>query len=637
MIHLPRFMLAAPSSGSGKTMITCGILQALKNRGLNPASFKCGPDYIDPMFHSKVIGAKSRNLDTFFADERTVRYLFARTASQGRRTSQKETYDMRGKQVPSQGGFLTPGISVFEGVMGIYDGLGGTSAKASSYDLAAVTDTPVILVVNARGMSLSVIPLIHGYVDYQKQLGKEVIRGVILNQTTKMTCMLLKEQIEAQTGICVYGYVPQLADCVVESRHLGLVTPDEIRDLRQRIERLGAELEQCLDMEGILTLADSAADYQDRELRMPEAAAKFCGVFGAGGPEAGAAAGTWRPEAEGCSQNEAGAAVGAPRPEPEECFQNEKNTSSVPRVRIAVAMDEAFCFYYQDNLDLLELMGAEIVPFSPLHDKKLPDRTDGLLLGGGYPELYAKALSENTAMKAQIRDRIEEGMPYLAECGGFMYLHETMEDMEGNAYPMCGCIEGEAYRTPKLSRFGYITLEVAEGGKTSLASGQKKAAEGGKTSLATEQKEAVEGGKTSLATEQKEVAEDGKTLSAPEQKETACEHNAGKKTGDTAGDANRSGLFFAERQTIPIPAISANSAMHLLLAEGQTIRAHEFHYFDSTNPGSSCTAKKPTGSRQWSCIHGTDRSMAGYPHLYYWSNPEFAYRFLEKVREQKNL
>lgn len=461
MVHLPRIMLAAPASGSGKTMITCGLLQALKNRGLEPASFKCGPDYIDPMFHSKVIGAKSRNLDTFFTDKDVVRYLFARTASQA-------------------------GISVLEGVMGIFDGLGGTSVQASSYELAMVTDTPVILVVNARGMSLSVIPLILGYLEYQKRFGKPMIRGIILNQMTKMTYLMLKDQIEEQTGVRLFGYVPKLPDCVIESRHLGLVTPDEISDLRQKLEHLSEELEQCLDMEGILSLAEEAGDYREEELLLPEAAGQFC----------------------------------------------TKSTGYHPR--IAVAMDEAFCFYYQDNLDLLEMMGAELLTFSPLHDRKLPEGTDGLILGGGYPELYARELSENTEMKHQIKAALESGMPYLAECGGFMYLHESMEDMEGQPWPMCGCICGKSCHTPRLSRFGYITLQ------------------------------------TDSETEQ-------------------------------------------------------------LLPRGQVIRGHEFHYFDSTSPGRSYQAKKPSGKRQWECIHGTKKSAAGYPHLYYWSNPEFAYRFLQKA------
>ena len=195
MLHLPRFMLAAPSSGSGKTMLTCGILQALKNRGCAPASYKCGPDYIDPMFHSRVLGTPSRNLDTFFTGEKTTRYLFANSAKHA-------------------------GISVMEGVMGLYDGVGGITDQASAYDLARVTDTPVILIVNAKGMSLSLIPFLKGFVDYQRADGR-VIQGVILNRATKMTSMLLKEKIEQETGLKLIGYVPELVACRVESRQLG--------------------------------------------------------------------------------------------------------------------------------------------------------------------------------------------------------------------------------------------------------------------------------------------------------------------------------------------------------------------------------------------------------------------------------
>lgn len=519
MIHLPRVMLAAPSSGSGKTMITCGILQALKSRNLEPASFKCGPDYIDPMFHSKVIGAKSRNLDTFFTEESVTRHLFARTASQA-------------------------GVSVLEGVMGIYDGLGGTSVKASSYDLAAVTDTPVILIVNARGMSLSVIPMILGYLEYQKQFKKRMIRGVILNQMTKMTYLLLKEQIEKQTGVRLFGYVPKLSDCTIESRHLGLVTPDEITDLKQRLERLSCELEQCLDLDGILALAEEAADYEEDVLQAPACVRNLV-----------------QADREVCGEDGSGVGRGC-------------ETPGSAGVRIAVAMDEAFCFYYQDNLDLLEQMGAELVFFSPLHDPGLPGHTDGLIIGGGYPELYAKRLSENTSMKEQICRALKGGMPYLAECGGFMYLHERMEDMEGNAYPMCGCIAGESYRTPKLSRFGYITL-----------------------------------------TANQETADDGSCRELPDER---------KRTG---------GRTQTPGETDGGPRIPDVLPGGQLLGPGEGIRGHEFHYFDSTNPGGSYTAKKPNGKRQWACIHGNGHSAAGYPHLYYWSNPAFAARFLRQAEQ----
>jgi len=512
MQHLPRIMLAAPSSGSGKTMITCGILEAFCRRGLNPASFKCGPDYIDPMFHSRVIGTPSRNLDTFFTESPLTRYLFAKTAKNA-------------------------GISVLEGVMGFYDGLGGISEKASSYDLAAVTDTPVILVVNARGMSLSVIPLIQGYLNYQEQYGREVIRGVILNQTTKMTCLLLKEEIEKQTGVRVYGYVPRMDDAAVESRHLGLVTPGEIADLKVRLARLGEELEQCLDLDGIIALAQEASDFADEELALPECVRAY-------------------------AENQKSSGIIAESDEETShmdgiVFQKKHDArSEYSAPRIAVAQDEAFCFYYQDNLDLMELLGATLVPFSPLKDTALPEQISGLILGGGYPELYARQLSENRSMLQSIRAAIADGLPYLAECGGFMYLHETMEDMEGTAWPMCGCIQGKSYRTKKLGRFGYISLSLS-------------------TADCREKQEQMD------SNEDMRI----KTQSVP-------------------------GFLYS----------------------GETIRAHEFHYFDSTDPGSAYVAEKPNGKRTWNCTHVTDHSAAGYPHLYYWSNPEFAVRFLHSAK-----
>lgn len=461
MISIPRFMLAAPSSGSGKTMLTCGMLELLKKKGYRPAAYKCGPDYIDPMFHTKVLGTPSRNLDPFFTEKAVTRRLFARSAKDA-------------------------GICVMEGVMGVYDGLGGITKEASSYDLAKMTETPIILVVNAKGMSLSVIPLLKGFLDYQDPDGK-VIRGVILNRTTKMTAALLKPSIEAQTGLKVVGYVPALDACRIESRHLGLVLPEEIQDLRQRVSDLADELEHCINIPALLELAGEAPKYEDAEQELPD---------------------TGREAAE---------------------FLQKQRKHPEQNIRIAVAKDEAFCFYYQDNLELLEFLGAELVPFSPIHDKKLPERISGMILGGGYPELYAKQLFENERMRTEIRNCLQENLPCLAECGGFMYLHETMEDMQNQEYPMVGAVPGKAYRTTKLGRFGYITLHAGE---------------------------------------------------------------------------------------------------HQLLSVDQTIRGHEFHYFDSTETGSDYTAEKPITGRSWKCIHGTKQSAYGFPHLYYWSNPQFAAQFL---------
>ena len=454
-MKIPRILLAAGSSGSGKTLITCGLLEALVERGLKTASFKRGPDYIDPMFHSRVIGTKSRNLDTFFTVPEVTKYLLTRNARDCE-------------------------VAVMEGVMGFYDGVAGTTTRASAYDLAKVTDTPVILIVNSRGMSVSLAAYVKGFLEYKKD---SHIKGVIFNQMSPMLYPRMKKLLEEELGVVVLGYVPKVEDCVIESRHLGLVLPDEIPELKDRLHKLAGVLEETLDIDRILELAGEAPDLLDAK---PESVTDF--------------------------------------------------RLSEP-VRIGVAEDEAFCFFYADNFRLLGEMGAEIVPFSPMEDKQLPDDLDGLLLYGGYPELIGKKLEQNTTMKDMIREKLKAGMPCMAECGGFMYLHEEMEGMDGNFYQMAGVIPGKAYRTPKLSRFGYVTLT------------QKKPALG---------------------------MED-----------------------------------FGE------------------------IPAHEFHYFDSENCGEDFHAAKPESKRGWDCIHGTDTMLAGFPHLYYYGNPEVPKAFLKKCLAYK--
>lgn len=459
----PRFLLSAGASGSGKTMITCGILAALRKRGKRVSSFKCGPDYIDPMFHSRVLKAKSRNLDTFFTDRETTRYLFAQGA---------EGTD----------------ISVMEGVMGYYDGLGGISTKASASDLADVTDTPVVLIVNTKGMSLSVAAYIKGFLEYEAY---PHIKGVIFNQMSPMLYPRMKKVVEEQLNVRVYGYVPVLKDLTLDSRHLGLVLPEEVEDLEKKFSLLADTLEQTLDLDGLISIAEEAPEIENQ-----------------------------------CPEN----------------IENYLKSQEAQKIReekpvIAVAKDEAFCFIYEDNLKLLRELGAELVPFSPLHDKKLPEGTKGLLLYGGYPELYAKELEENAPMRQEIQDALNQGMPCLAECGGFMYLHETMEDLKGNAYQGTGNISGRAFYTGKLTRFGYVELSARKEG---------------------------------------------------------------------------------------------------VLGAGKTpIRAHEFHYFDSTSCGGDFVAKKPGSSRNWNCIHGTGKSLWGFPHLYYHACPQVAEGFLKACLERE--
>ncbi len=382
-MKIPRILLAAGASGSGKTLITCGLLQVLANRGIPTASFKCGPDYIDPMFHSRVIGTKSRNLDTFFTSPEITRYLLGKNARDCR-------------------------IAVMEGVMGYYDGVGGTTSRASAYDLASVTDTPVILIVNSRGMSVSLAAYVKGFLEYKSD---SRIRGVILNQMSPMLYPRMKALLEKELGIAVLGYVPKVEDCVIESRHLGLVMPDEIPKLKERLKKLAGILEETLDMEGILRLAESAPEL----------------------------------DADG-------------QPKGLSDFSCRKGKNAAP-VRIGAARDEAFCFFYEDNFQLLKEMGAELVFFSPMHDKGLPENLDGLLLYGGYPELNGPVLEKNVSMRREIAEKIGGGMPCMAECGGFMYLHQEMEGMDGEIYRMAGVIPGRVFRTPRLARFGYVTLK----------------------------------------------------------------------------------------------------------------------------------------------------------------------------------
>lgn len=475
-MNMPRILLGAAASGSGKTMITCGILQALVNRGLSVSSFKCGPDYIDPMFHTTVIGTRSRNLDTFFTGENLTNYLFAKNAS-------------------------GTDISVMEGVMGYYDGLGGISTEASAYDLARVTRTPAVLIVNTKGMSLSVLAQIKGFLEYREH---SQIQGVILNQMSPMIYQEVRQLIEEQLPVKVYGYVPVMKDFVLESRHLGLVMPEEVEGLSRKVKGLAAVMEETLNMDGLIRLAQTAPEPVYTKPEVPH-------IF-------------QEPQTD---------------QEPHVSGEFQVSHQKAAVITIAVARDSAFCFYYQDNLDLLKEMGAELVEFSPIKDSHLPENADGLLLGGGYPELFARELSENTSMLESIRQAIGRGMPVMAECGGFMYLHNRMEGMDGVSYPMAGVIDGEVYRTEKLGRFGYIEL--------------------------TADKDQMAG------------------------------------------------------------------------AAGETVRGHEFHYFDSTSCGGSFLARKPLRKRSWNCIHGTDTMTAGFPHLHYYSNMNVPFGFVRKCGEFRKI
>lgn len=458
----PRIMLAAPKSGSGKTLLTCGLLEVLRRRGLNPIACKCGPDYIDPMFHRYVLGIPGRNLDSFFLPAEGVRKVLVDA--------------VREEQA---------GIAVLEGVMGYYDGLGGTETSASSWEIAEITDTPAILVLDCKGASLSAAAMASGFLHFRK---KSHIAGVILNRVSSMYYERLAAAVEEASGLPVLGYLPESEEYRMESRHLGLFLPGEIDRLRERIGRLADQMEKSIAVDRVLEVAgmlplrieNKEKEKAENESMEAESIAKF------------------------------------------PACQEQKVTS---RVRIGVARDEAFCFYYQENFRLLEQMGAELVYFSPLRDKKIPDRVDGLLFGGGYPENYARELAKNAAMRESIRRSIAAGMPFLAECGGFLYLHRTLEGSDGKHWEMAGVYPFDAYRTNRLRRFGYVRL---------------------------------------------------------------------------------------------------------LTSSGQEIHGHEFHYWESEDPGTDWEAVKPTGNRSWRCIHEKGGQIGGFPHLYYASCPDFLRKWLDE-------
>lgn len=485
-MKINRFMIAAPKSGSGKTMITCALLQLLKDSGKNVLSYKCGPDYIDPMFHKKVLGVPSKNLDTFFTDEKTTVQLFLDERADG-------------------------DFAVLEGVMGLYDGLGGIYEQGSSYHLAKVTQTPIILVVDAKGMGKSVLALIAGFLQYDTH---HLIKGVLLNRMSKGYYDIIKPLIEKELSVKVVGYFPEQKDIGLSSRHLGLVMPNELSDIKKQLNETADRLKKTIDMDLFIDIAEAADEISD---------------------------------SESADEDKRQTLKNA---EPMR-IQDQNNT-----VNIAVAMDEAFCFYYEDNWKLLEKCGAKLQYFSPIHDTKLPEDCDAMLLGGGYPELYAKELSKNVSMLNAIKKAFKAGMPTVAECGGFMYLHTYIRNIcddndeknnadtqnkadiqnDMNKSKLVGALDGGCHFKGKLVRFGCIEL--------------------------------------------------------------------------------------AEKHSNFLPL-------------NEKIKAHEFHYYDSTDNGADCIATKPATGRSYDCVISHDNYWLGFPHLYYPSNPHFAESLVRKAYEYR--
>ncbi|MFA4876524.1 MAG: cobyrinate a,c-diamide synthase [Methanoregula sp.] len=363
---IPRIVVAGTHSGCGKTTVASGIMAALTGRGMKVQPFKVGPDFIDPSHHTKVCGRVSRNLDPFMMGESGCLGTFLDAA--------------RGAD-----------IAVIEGVMGVFDGVDG-SDFASTAHVARILNAPVLLVVDAKGMSRSIHALIKGFLRYDPTIQ---IAGVIIN---RIGSPRHKEMIASSLEATALGWIPRREDMVVKSRHLGLFMAHE----SEKKENTGTIIEEFCDVNGIVTIAGNAPPIKATQTGSPTIPA---------------------------------------------------------RTRIGVAMDNAFCFYYQDNLDGLREAGAELVFFSPVHDS-VPD-VDGIYLGGGYPELHLSGLESSPCIPG-LRKAALDGMPIYAECGGLMYL--SREIRAEKTYRMAGILPADAEMTGRIQALGYVKGEVAGSG-----------------------------------------------------------------------------------------------------------------------------------------------------------------------------
>lgn len=371
---MKKILIAGTNSGVGKTTISLGIMMALKQRNLKVQPYKVGPDYIDPSYHTFITKRDSRNLDSYMLDDDMVKYIFKNAS-------------------------IDSDISVIEGVMGLYDGLGTDINNCTSSYTSKILKAPVILVINGAAMAASSAAMVLGY----KQIDRDVnIKGIIVNNVkTQSHFELIKNSIEEYCNIEVLGYFPPNNKYSLESRHLGLVPSIEMDSLNEKFMDLGNDIEKYINIDRLLEIAQSEDIDTSFEI--------------------------------------------------DTSFKIENKI-------LALAYDKAFNFYYKENIDLLEKLGIKIVKFSPIEDKYLP-KCDYVYIGGGFPEIFAKELENNHSMRQSIKDAHENNIPIYAECGGLMYLGELLEDKD-ESYQMVGIFKGKSVMTKSLKRFGYCSGEA---------------------------------------------------------------------------------------------------------------------------------------------------------------------------------
>lgn len=373
MKYMKKILIAGTNSGVGKTTISLGIMQALTKRNMKVQPYKIGPDYIDPSYHTFITGRHSRNLDSYMLDDEQIKYVFNKSS---------EDAD----------------ISVVEGVMGLYDGIGIDLDNCTSSYASKLLKAPVILVINGKAMAASSAAMVLGYKELDSRVN---IAGVIVNNVkTKTHYEIIKNAVEKYCGVEVLGYFPPNNEFSLESRHLGLVPSVEIESLKTKFSNLADEIEKYINIDRIVEISES------EEVETSFEVDSFIKKY------------------------------------------------KVENKSIAIAYDKAFNFYYRENIDLLRDLGLNIKYFSPLEDKEVPN-TDYIYIGGGFPEIFGKELELNKSMRKSIFEAYERKIPIYAECGGLMYLGEKLINQENEEYEMVGIFKGSSKMTASLRRFGY--------------------------------------------------------------------------------------------------------------------------------------------------------------------------------------
>ncbi|MET9084706.1 cobyrinate a,c-diamide synthase [Streptomyces sp. NPDC004237] len=408
-LSVPRLVVAAPSSGSGKTTVATGLMAAFAARGLAVSPHKVGPDYIDPGYHALATGRVGRNLDAYLCGPELIGPLFAHGA--------------RGCD-----------LAVVEGVMGLYDGAAGDGELASTAHVAKLLRAPVVLVVDASSQSRSVAALVHGFASWDPEVR---VGGVILNKVASDRHEeLLREALES-SGVPVFGVLRRVARVDTPSRHLGLVPVAERRaEAVDAVAAMAAQVSDGCDLEGLLALARGAGVLSGAAWDAAEALASSPPPPLPVPSSRGAAPSTPSP----------GAAAPGPPLRPE---GPRPHTPDGPKSVVAVAGGAAFTFSYAEHAELLAAAGAEVVVFDPLRDERLPEGTRGVVIGGGFPEVYGGELSANESLRKDIAALAERGAPVAAECAGLLYLCRELDGL-----PMCGVLDVGARMSERLT-LGY--------------------------------------------------------------------------------------------------------------------------------------------------------------------------------------